>query len=246
MRRAAQRKQRKKSRAPKGAASREASSSPNSVDAIPASDDAKKNAKDPTEEAINKSIKIWSALKDLVKATPDYVNLPDEDKSKMFRDRWPDFHRDFPIVSKYMCCMGQFSIAAFRKFLDASSKTVQKAAADREKGYMEDQWIRRQADYVKFLWVAYQKGHYSARDSMAVWKQAYDSLKGEFLQFREMHDKAESAVEQHESASAKELTKELLARVLSGEQDLPPDEMRKLIEILKAAKAKQDSDDDGA
>jgi DNA polymerase III delta prime subunit len=104
---------------------------------------------------------------------------------------------------------------------------------------MEDQWIKRQADYVKFLWEAYQTGRPSARDANAVWKQAYDSLKGEFMQFRDLHDKAEDMVKMHERDHNAERARELLDRISSGEQTLPEDQMKMLLEILQAKVAGQ-------
>ena len=115
-----------------------------------------------------------------------------------------------------------------------STKTIQKSPEERDKGYMEDQWVKRQADYVKFLWEAYQKGRPSDRDANAVWKQAYDSLKGEFMQFRDLHDKAEDMVKVHERDHNAERARELLDRISSGEQTLPEDQMKLLLEILQA------------
>ena len=62
----------------------------------------------------------------------------------------------------------------------------------REKNYMEDQWIRRQADYVRFLWEAYQKGHFNNAEAKFIWEDSYTKLKGEFDDFRNIYKQVEN------------------------------------------------------
>jgi hypothetical protein len=180
------------------------------------------------ETTIRQANEIWDWVKKMAGA-PGFIESSDEDKMKIFQEKWPDFHTGFPIVSKYMMCMGQFSTTAFRRFLTR----LEGIKVNPEKRDAEDQWVKRQADYIKFLWEAYQPGRPSMRAANEIWKQAYESLKGEFVQFKEMHDKAKKAVDENESHHKVELADELIKRVISGEQQLPPDQMAALVELLK-------------
>ena len=59
------------------------------------------------------------------------------------------------------------------------------------------------------------------------------------MQFRDLHDKAEDMVKMHERDHNAERARELLDRISSGEQTLPEDQMKMLLEILQAKVAGQ-------
>lgn len=188
------------------------------------------------EEALSlaqKMDEMYDKLKKLIKVNPAFMDFDDKAKLAHFRDglKYAELMSDHPIVTRYLICMGQYSTKAFRKFLYKIKNTV--IPLDRKKGHMEDEWIRRQSDYVKYLWESYQKKHYSTVDSARVWQETYDKLKGEFDDFRNLHKKAEETVKETKILNNGENLKELLQRLKTGKQHLSDVETAQLIAQLK-------------
>lgn len=127
--------------------------------------------------------------------------------------------------------MGQYSSRAFKRYLIKVQNF--KYPEVREKGYMEDQWVRRQADYIRYLWEAYQRGHYNNAEAQSIWQEAYKTLKQEFLDFRDMHENIEKNLEIEKEKHKQELITELMNRLSSGEQSLDSKKMNELIEVLR-------------
>lgn len=180
--------------------------------------------------ALTEAQNLWSAIKKKSK-DPEFVSLPDKEKIEAFSIEYKDFHQEFPIVSRYMICMGQYSAKAFKRYLIKIKNF--KHPEVREKGYMEDQWVRRQADYVRYLWEAYQRGHYNNAESQRIWKEAYQTLKKEFIDFKEMHKKIEKDLETEKKKNKGELINELFNRLSSGDQSLDQRSMTELLEVMK-------------
>jgi hypothetical protein len=200
--------------------------------------DELKTPQDYTTAALSDAEDLWNKIKETVKSTPDFVNMTDEDKMSLFiSDK--EFLNNFPIVSKYMICMGQYNDVAFRRYLDASSKMTKDVPADRQKGYMEDQWVKRQADYIKFLWEAYNKGA-SKRDANAIWSQAYDTLKSEFIQFKDDYEEKENSFKELKKQQNAERIKELIQQIQDG-HELSTENKKVLMTLLIEQKEKQDA-----
>lgn len=178
---------------------------------------------------------MWDVLKKHIKKTPSFMELDDKEKLKYFREdlNYKELMNDHPIVTRYLVCMGQYSSKAFRRFLYKVKTTPMPPPQLRKKGEMEDMWVRRQADYVRYLWEAYQKGHFSANDAARVWQETYQKLKGEFDDFRNMHKKAEEKVKEDKINFTAQNLKEVLQRIKSGAQHLDPEEEKELISLLK-------------
>lgn len=179
---------------------------------------------------------MWKQVKEIVKSDESFVKLPDKKKLDYFRDKLKhgEFMTEFPIVSRYMICMGQYSSKAFNRFLEKIRITVHPPPDKREKGYMEDQWVRRQADYVRYLWEAYQKGkHYDNAEAKWVWESSYKNLKGEFDDFRNKYKEIEKNSKEEKEILKVSNLKDLLARLVSGEQTLSDDDNKRLIGMLK-------------
>jgi hypothetical protein len=84
---------------------------------------------------------------------------------------------------------------------------------------MEEIWIDRQADYVKYLWEEYQKSsnhRYTQHDARAVWRDARKSVKAEFDGFRNQHTKAEKKINTEKKVNKQQMTKELIERIKLG------------------------------
>jgi hypothetical protein len=178
---------------------------------------------------------MWAILKKIIKSNPAFMDLPDKEKLKYFREdlNYKDLMTDHPIVTRYLICMGQYSTKAFRRFLYKVKNTPVPPANLRKKGEMEDMWIRRQADYVRYLWESYQKKHYSPTEAAVIWQDTYTKLKGEFDDFRNTHKKAEEKVKEDKVTNNALNLKELLNRIKTGVQKIEPEEEKQLIAALK-------------
>ncbi len=189
----------------------------------------------PRDKVLQKASELWNILKEHAKKNPDFKSLEDQEKLDLFRTKfgYALFMDEFPIVSKYMICKGQYSSKAFDRMLSKIEKTVHPPPDKREKGYMEDQWVRRQADYVQYLWESYQKRHQNTAERQFVWRAAYDNLKKEFDDFRNMHKEVEERVKEEKKTLAGQNVRELLQRVADGQQTLTSEEEQFLVEELR-------------
>jgi uncharacterized protein Yka (UPF0111/DUF47 family) len=194
-----------------------------------------KKIDDPVEKAIIDANKLWDDLKKRIVDDPEFMELSDTKKVEVYQNtEFKEFYITYPIVCRYMICMGQFSTKAFRRFL-VKSVNMSKKPVSKEKGYNEDQWIRRQSDYVRYLWESYQKSHFNKEDSNKIWEHSYDTLKKEFSDFREMHKEVEEKLKREKKENKIELVRELIERVKAQEGD--DDTIKKeLIEKLKKLK----------
>lgn len=177
------------------------------------------------ENNINDLIEIangmYRQLKEIVKESGEkFTNLADKKKLQFFREelKYDEFMKEFPVTTRYLICMGQYSAKAFRRFLDKVRLAEHPPPTQRPKGYMEDQWVRRQADYVRFLWEAYQKRHWNNAEAKLIWDEAYKRLKGEFDDFRDKYKDVEENIKEEKKKHNAEVAKELLERYASGTQ----------------------------
>lgn len=197
----------------------------------------------PSEETLKKfydfafkeAYKLRDAVKAEVEKNPSYSKIEDNKKMKLF-DEFGSFMQAHPVVARYMICMGQFSGKAFKRYLDRCINMKHPASEDRAKDYMEDQRIRRQADYIQFLWEASQTGHPNMEEARWHWRETYKILKGELDDFRNKHDEVKKSVEEEKKQSKKEIMKEMLERVRTGAQKLSEEDEKELIWYLKQNK----------
>jgi hypothetical protein len=203
------------------------------------------------EQITGKAKQFWNDIRQYIKEHPEFKDLEDKSKLEFCRTKlgYGQFMDEFPIVSRYMVCVGQFNMKAFVRFLDKCEKTVHPPVAQREKGYNEDQWIRRQADYVQYLWESYQKPHYNNAERQYIWQNTYKLLKGEFDDFRDMHKDIEERVKEEKTELQAQNVRELLERIKTGEQRLSPEQEEELLAALEHVvnerkNAKPESDGD--
>lgn len=183
------------------------------------------------DDIVNKADFMWAEVKLAAKSDEKFRAMKDKAKIEFFRTNmgYASFMDDHPIVTRYMICMGQYKSKSFRRYLDRIKQVVHPDASLREKGYMEDQWIRRQADYVQYLWESYQKRHYNNAERKYVWQNTYMNLRGEFNDFRNMHKDIETKVEEEKEVLAAQNARDLLERLKSGTQKLSTDEEAMLL-----------------
>lgn len=176
------------------------------------------------ELAIRDADKLWVNVRETFAKNPRMRDWSDDRKIEHFYATNTDFYKEFPIVSRYMITMGQYSTRAFQKYLTNKALDAKNMPAEREKGHVEDKWIRREADYIMYLWKDFTRGKRNEAQAKMVWQHAYDSLKTEFKDFRDTYRQTELKVREETKLNQKELTKEILRRISSSpvEQKLDP------------------------
>lgn len=185
------------------------------------------------EQIIEIAKRLWKAVIKRAKESKEFRELPDKQKLQYFRDAGnEEFMNEFPIVSRYMICMGQFKARALKRMLDKMSRHVDPPFEEQPKNYREDLFCRRQADYIRFLWEEYQ-AHPNPEESNFIWQDAYQRLKGEFDDFRDMYDETKKRIEDEKEKYKAQNARELLERLSTGLQQLPEDDSTELLELLK-------------
>ena len=185
-------------------------------------------------ESIKTSNKLWIDIKKRLKEDITFINKSDDEKITIYQNtEYKNFYTEYPIVCRYMICMGQFSNKAFNKFLLKCKNVVHDPVKSREPGYNDDQWICRQSDYVKYLWESYQKQHYSKSDANTIWMQTYKTLKKEFLDFKNLHKEIEEKLKLDKQTNKTELVKEMLERLSKKEQTLDSESSNILMDNLR-------------
>ncbi len=187
-----------------------------------------------TDEIIAIAEKMYKELKEVVHANKKFVEMEDKLKLDLFRKNkeYDEFMTEFPVVSRYLICMGQYKTKAFRKMLEKIKLKAAEPMQQREKGYNEDQWIRRNCDYVRYLWEAYQKTHYSQAESNFIWEDTYRKLKGEFDDFRNKYKDVEEATKKEKERFKVQNAKDLLNRLNTKTQKLNENDSNKLKKSL--------------
>jgi hypothetical protein len=183
--------------------------------------------------------KMWNDIKTKIKNDPAFMEWEDKEKLNHFRDtlKYDEFMNEYPVMTRYMVCMGQYSKKAFTRFL--TKVRITKHPDKCEKGYKEDQWVQRQADYVQYLWEAYQKNHINSAERRMVWNDAYKSLKGEFDEFRDRYKSVEEATKVEKKELKAQNARDLIKRLASGDQTLSDEEMITLRTKLVAMRRKK-------
>ena len=135
---------------------------------------------DSNEQAIKNATELWNDIKQRIKRTPEFINMSDNEKINIYqKTKFKEFYTSYPIVCRYMICMGQFSVKAFNRFLK-KCETMSTLPQKRGSEASEEQWIMRQADYVRYLWESYQKQHFSTVESQNIWKaRSFDCMAGD-------------------------------------------------------------------
>lgn len=182
---------------------------------------------------INLANKLWDDIKQRIIDDPQFVKKTDTEKIELYQtSEFKDFYVNFPIVSRYMICMGQYSNKAFKRFL-IKCKSIHADKSSSGKKNAEDEWIQRQADYIRYLWESYQRQHFSSIDSQNIWQHAYQTLSQEFKDFKQMHKETEDKLKVNEKYNKKELAKELLNRLSNKDNTLDDNTTKNLLVKLQ-------------
>ncbi len=140
-----------------------------------------------------------------------------------------EFMDEFIIVARYMITMGTYKTKAFKRLLEKIRIVQHPPPNERAPGYMEDQWIRRQADYVRFLWEECQD-HPNMNEACRVWEDTYKKLKGEFDDFRNKYKDTEEQIKKDKERRFASTVRDLLHKFKNNPSDLTETE----INMIKA------------
>lgn len=212
--------------------------------------------------ALIEAEQIWLNVQVLMKSDK-YSQMNDEQKINLIQRDFSEFYKNFPIVSRYMICLGQYKMKAFKRMLikyDEVSKKdkgksvepkksiedrrreIREGSAKKEsESKQEKLWIERQADYVRFLWEECQQDGFERKDSDSIWQHTYDTLKKEFDDFRDLHKNMEEKTKKDSVKHKKELLYEMSKRIIDGAQSLPDDSAKSLLNKLRDLAYKQRS-----
>lgn len=191
--------------------------------------------------SLHEANKMWCNLKDRLKVNPDFVNIPDEDKIAIYQNEFKEFYNEYPIVCRYMICMGQYSHKAMKRYLIKCKNSQLTREQSQDKDYKADQWVMRRADYVRYLWESYQSQHFSASEAQQIWQHSYQTLKKEFKDFNDMQQDIEAKLKVDNNVNKAQLVKELVKRLASQDnnQNLSDDETQHLLNLLKTKACEQ-------
>jgi len=186
------------------------------------------------EELVALASVMWKEMKTLSKDN-DFVSMSDEAKMEKFRSqtKYTEFMTTFPILCKYMICLNNYSKKAFMRLIKKIHMSNKLIPDDRKAGYMEDQWIRRRAYYVKFLWEESQQSHWNHKDSQKIWSSTYNILKAERDDFKNKYKDVEHLRKEEEVMMKVQNAREMLDRLVSTKHDVPEQELVLLKESLK-------------
>ena len=159
------------------------------------------------------------------------------------KDTYKDFIKEFPIVCNQMLTKDVFNINAFKRMLRSiqhqqSLYNEEKASI---KGYNHDQWIRRRADYIRYLYEeGRKKKHLSIihSDAERIWNQTYEALKMEKNSFKDEYDDTEQKIKEQLVFDRVFKTKSLLSHVKDGSFVLDEDSAEHLLFKVKLMKRK--------
>lgn len=190
------------------------------------------------DKAVETADNMWNNIKKRVKDDPEFVKMGDKEKIEIYQcPEFKDFYINNPIVCRYMICMGQFSMKAFKRFLTKCEKLSDPSNTHNKKydknNSNEDRWVMRQADYIRYLWESYQKQHFKREESKAIWQHAYESLTNEFRDFKKMHSEIEEHLKTENKNNKSELVRELVSRIANDEQKIDSISEIDLLNTLK-------------
>lgn len=200
--------------------------------------------------ALVEAEQIWFNTQILMKSE-QYSKMTDEDKINLIQKDYKEFYKNFPIVSRYMICLGQYDMNAFKKMLIKCNETRAPTdiSPEEKKTINEKLWIERQADYVKFLYEEINKDSVSKlpdsevekfnESAKNIWQQSYDSLQKEFDDFKILHEEAEKKIKEDATKHKKELLFEMGDRIVSGKQNMDINASKQLLAKLKDKVYKQ-------
>jgi hypothetical protein len=170
---------------------------------------------------------VWLFVKRLNK-DKDFTKFSEQKKIEIIATKYKSFQLEYPIVLRYMILCNKYHRNAFIKYLKKIRNTPIPPDNERDKNFMREQWIMRQADYVTYLFTHTTSQHYSSKDIHEIWKDTHKKLTDEFAAFETDHKKITDRVTGRRATAQIETKKELIQRIAEQGKDMSPEQIQKL------------------
>lgn len=169
------------------------------------------------ELAVKWAIELW---KDVLANKAKLIKLNDENKMNFYLNNsdFIDFLKSYPIVARYAICMGEFSKHAFERYVKKIASFKPPRDKQMDKAFMENEKLKRHADYVRYLFEAKNK-HYNRNESNWVWNDTYTKLKGEHDDFKNREKEIEKQIKAENTKHKQELASEFLQKLKENENE---------------------------
>ncbi len=158
--------------------------------------------------------KIWKTFKKQMTDDKSFADLTPQKKLDIYQIRFSKFHRQFPIVFRYMIYYRQFYVKAFDKFLTKLHKIPTTSM---------DEKIHRQAEYVaKYLYresCKYSRELYNAQAANELQSKIEKTLKEEKKSFEDKHKAEQEEVKRCINLNNQE-KREYLTKFLQQQQQM--------------------------
>jgi len=161
-------------------------------------------------EAMDLADKIYKIVLD-----PRFIEqVPDPNiRHKVLMEKYPNFAQAYPVVLRWLARDLKYHRNAFKQFLDKMEKDPGKGM----QGFME-----RQADYAKFLYIAWHKGkHPNMKAANELWRMEYENMSKWHKKLLEEEKSARNEFEEEEAENLEQKRKELLDLVNMLDDDAP-------------------------
>jgi hypothetical protein len=139
-----------------------------------------------TEEIVTVAKNLWNDCKLLRKKKEWIDKEPKDVMAYFYQTHYKDFITKYSIPSRYMFFYSEFSEKAFRRYLMRMTDPGYKS---------KEEWIERQADYVRLLYAQYNK-HVGPKELAAVWQKARKQLVDEYESFERDYEKAKKEADE--------------------------------------------------
>lgn len=148
------------------------------------------------DEQVATAVAIFKDFRARLKE-PAFAKLSPSDQLTFYQRNHRAFMNAFPIPLRYMIEMRTFSAKAFRKYLrQLEARPIMS----------EDDYMRRQADYVKYL---VMENNHNVKEAQQISNKVYESLKSESDAFKKAHAEIEAKIKGDDEVALKEKRAEL-------------------------------------
>ncbi len=192
--------------------------------------------------ALLEAEKMWFQYQLLTIMEPEFLHASNEHKMEFFDEQFKNFVAQFPIVSKLMICNGDYKQKAFKKYLrKMSHNEVSTTQKRKEKGFMENQWIERQADYAVYLYEESAEGKKNRNREVSknIWLNAFNLIKKDFDDFKEKHKSVQQKLQDIDVKNKHSLLSEAVNRAMNSHQKPDAENLQKIKFKLIDLKYKQ-------
>lgn len=158
-----------------------------------------------TDDMIKEAIYIWKSYQTRMIRDEVFRNMSGIDRLKEYHSLYQKFHRQFPIVMRYMIEHNRFYVKAFTKYVEKLSKLPVRSM---------DEKMERQAEYIaKYLYreeVKHTNSKYDSKYAKKLKTAIYEALKKEKEDFEKKYKESQEETTRCIKLNNQEKRKELL------------------------------------